>query len=135
MKSNAKDFEEALKVAKKARRLIRQLKKERFGSPAAIGLDDQIQHLVQPGYWEHFKSTPKKPMYYRVFEMKPNVNYKETSHMYQVKYAAEYGLMKRRGGHRELLGKDGFLTPIDRKRYKGPRFRYVGQRCPRKNSA
>ena len=99
----------------------------------ALQLDSRIRRQVRPGYYEHFKSSPQKPMFYQVFEVLSHVNYSNYDHAYQVNYAAQYAPHKGKKTLRELLGKDGFLTPIWRDgEYIGPRFRYVGTTLPKK---
>lgn len=125
IKSDTQAYAEATAAARHAHGLIARLSGVPYGSPEALALDDKIRALVRPGVWEHFKSAPGAEKYYVVFDVQQHVNYELDSHRYQVSYASQYWPMIGRKALRELLGENGFLTPIWREgEYIGPRFVY-----------
>ncbi len=133
LKSSEAKYKRAKERADRTETLV-QKKLEAADVHAGLAVDARILRLIRPGYYEHFKSSPQKPMFYLVSEVLPHVNYRDTANAYQVKYAAQYKPHKGRTTLREMLGPDGFLTPIQRLEYNGPRFVYVGSRLPRKSS-
>jgi hypothetical protein len=130
LKSSIATFKRANRIAEKASRLIAERDQAGAQSKRGLHLDTRICKLVRPGYYEHFKSSPEKPMFYLVRDVQSHVNYQLHAHAYHVSYAAQYLPSAGRWALRELLGGDGFLTPIWRTEYKGPRFTYVGDTLP-----
>lgn len=100
-------------------------------SPALGDANDQFLRLtVAPGVYEHFKSTPTSRKYYAVFGVSRDVNESREPQNgnpfpYRVAYMALYPPHQLKFASRELLGPDGFLMPIDRENYTGPRFHLV----------
>jgi hypothetical protein len=132
LKSNETAYGMALKKAELAAQWVAA--RAQFGSASKEGLDCDTRIrslLVRPGYYEHFKSFKGDRKFYRVYRVLAHVNIQTGAHAYQVEYASLYGKQKNRRGLRELLGPDGFLTPIDRREYKGPRFVYRGIKRPK----
>ena len=132
LKSNEVAYGKSLAVAKLAEQWIAT--RAQFGPVSREGLacDARIRNLmVQPGYYEHFKSKRGDRKYYRVYGIRSQVNILKGPFAYQVDYASLYGPQKNRRGLRELVGRNGFLVPIDRPEYKGPRFVYRGIKRPK----
>ena len=94
-------------------------------------LDARIRALVPTGIYEHFKSTPESRKYYAVYGVAPGVN-DDRKHEYIVAYEALYPPHTGELSWRELIGRDGFLMPINRPEvpYRGPRFTLV-EACTR----
>src|SRR3954463_4846170 len=83
---------------------------------------------VPPGLYEHFKSVENDPKFYLVHSATAEVN-RSTG---VVTYASLYGDKAGVWTHRDLLRvADGFLSPIKRETYVGPRFRLIEKLTPR----
>jgi len=134
LRSNKSKYARANDKARTARVLLADQSEAGRGSAKALEIDNRLRQLVRPGYYEHFKSSVEKPMFYLVYEVLSHVNYQTHDHLYQVSYAALYPPHAGRKTLRELLGDDGFLTPIMRPEYVGPRFCYVGKKLPQRAS-
>lgn len=132
LRSSAKAYDKAATKAKRARDHVAHRAMYISNSPEALRLDDKIRALVRPGYYEHFRSSKKSPKFYRVYEVLPHVNVGRGHYAYQVRYAALYPPQAGRKALRELTGPSGFLTPIDRPEYKGPRFVWRGAKRPKR---
>lgn len=135
LRSSAKAYDKAAKKAKRARDHVVHRAMCLSNSPEAMRLDDKIRALVRSGYYEHFKSSKDKPKFYRVYEALSHVNVYRGHNAYHVRYAALYPPQAGRKALRELTGPDGFLTPIDRPEYKGPRFVWRGTKRPKRAKA
>ena len=120
--SNEEEYARALEIMTRAEEMIRERKEVGGSSERGRVLDHLIRQLVVSGYYEHFKSSDEKPMFYYVYGVLAHVNYPTTWDSYQVHYAAQYGVHKGTKVLRELLGPNGFLTPIKREGYTGARF-------------
>ena len=135
LKRNRKGYTAARIQARFLAALVKSYLTCPFGSPAALAIDRTIRRLLKPGYYEHFKSSPKNRKYYRVLGIEQTVTSKNWRTAYHVRYQSLYGPMRGRKGTRELLGKDGFFTPISRKVYTGPRFILVSVSKPKDSIA
>ena len=86
------------------------------------GIASEIARSVPPGLYEHWKSVEGNLKFYVVF----GAGVEQDVHIAFVSYAALYpphhGVLTSRNLVHEQYG---FLTPIDRKVYHGPRFRLV----------
>ncbi|KND52065.1 MAG: hypothetical protein ABA06_02255 [Parcubacteria bacterium C7867-001] len=123
-------FDEATRLESEAAFLVRKNmdnsrdKVER--SQETFALLKRIKAFVEPGWYEHFKSKPTDLKRYLVTGVEEQVN----TGMCTVRYIADYGLYKGEPAHRELVGPDSFLRPVDRTlddgtHYRGPRFRKI----------
>lgn len=90
--------------------------------------DTHIRNQVPTGIYEHFKSTPEESMFYAVLGVGRDVD----NGVYRVAYRALYPPHFGQIAFRQLVGKnpktganDGFLMPVDRAEYRGPRFQKV----------
>jgi hypothetical protein len=82
----------------------------------------RIQHSVPPGLYEHWKSEKGNPKFYVVY----GAGVEQDVHTPLVSYAALYPPHAGRLTYRNLIDEErGFLMPIDREVYKGPRFERV----------
>jgi hypothetical protein len=128
--SNELAYRAAWTEAKKIRLLVLKFRRSEIDSPEWFNLHRQITKSVKPGFYQHWKSGDGRPTYYRVDQMHLWSNAGNSSCTFHVSFVAMYG---RREGLRqacELLGKNGFLTPIRRAQYTGPRFVYAGAKVP-----
>ena len=98
-------------------------------SKPVTGIADlHIREEVPTGIYEHFKSKTDDAKFYAVYGVGRDVD----SGSYRVSYQALYGEHKGLMAFRQLVGRnpktrvhDGFLLPVDRGSYRGPRFRLV----------
>lgn len=95
---------------------------------ASRGTDEsahqRIRASVRPGLYEHWKSADRNLKYYVVF----GVGTEQDTHQPLVTYAALYRPHQGTMTFRHLFDEErGFLSPIDRTVYKGPRFEMI---CP-----
>jgi hypothetical protein len=93
---------------------------------SANGTDEAAERAVRDsvpqGLYEHWKSTERSLKYYIVLA----AGLEQDVHTPLVTYTALYKPHAGKWTHRNLLRKDrGFLSPIDRDSYKGPRFRFI----------
>ncbi|MBU6321631.1 MAG: DUF1653 domain-containing protein [Patescibacteria group bacterium] len=78
--------------------------------------------LVPSGIYEHFKSAEMAPKRYAVLGISFDVETMAPEIVYVPLYGAHHGVLMRRS----LLDEaDGFLAPVERPEYQGPRFRLV----------
>jgi hypothetical protein len=96
----------------------------------AFAVDEHVRSSVPMGIYEHFKSMPEDRKYYMVEEIGRFVD----NGPYLVSYRSLYGEYCGRLAHRQLVGVnpvngtlDGFLLPVDREGYQGPRFIMIEQ--------
>lgn len=90
--------------------------------------DEELGAWIPMGIWEHFKSVPDDPKFYAVQGAGRDVD----DGPYRAIYQALYGMHRGKVAFRQLIGPnpktgvlDGFLLPVDRESYRGPRFRLV----------
>ncbi len=81
-----------------------------------------VREAVSPGIYEHFKSTDEHPRQYAVF----GVSFDVESEAFSVVYAPLYGEHCGALLTRSLLDeREGFLVPVDKPGYVGPRFTLI----------
>lgn len=104
----------------------KKLRGERFlltpGSPEELRVDEKIRTLIRPGIWEHWKSTPEAPKFYRVYRALPNKEHVTGDYAYLVEWISLYPPNWRRRTVQAANGPDGFLTMIEKPNYQGPRY-------------
>jgi hypothetical protein len=121
LKSDRKAYDAAVLANAEIAKIIDSLK---MGDEAARTLAERLLcESIVPGIWEHFKSAEESQKLYAVFGVVPDVNGKFPP---MVVYAALYPPHAGRLVGRVLLHPDdGFLGPIDRSEYTGPRFKLL----------
>jgi hypothetical protein len=92
------------------------------GTPECLAHDKKIREAVKPGLYMYFESSRDKPKRYRVFHVLPRIQALNGQDIYFVECAALFGPHSGRRVLWPLLGLEGFLTPIEREDYTGPRF-------------
>ncbi len=119
MKPNKEQYNEALATRARAMEMHAAYVDSNGADPALLA---SILRFVQPGLYEHFKSAPDDLKFYIVLGAQMEVD----SHRPTVAYSSLYGA---RGGTlagRHLFDQEnGFLTPISRETYMGPRFKLI----------
>lgn len=124
--------EQALADERNALSIIASLARVRefaVGSPDYFEVYDRLKALVPPGIYELHKSTPEQVKQYAVFGFGDNT---ERQGEILVAYSALYPPHQGRWAFRPLVGKGGFLTPVERGgihpslgRYFVPRFKFI----------
>jgi hypothetical protein len=86
-------------------------------------IEAKIQNLVPSGIYEHFKSTDESPKRYAVFGVAEGTeDLREWVVVYSALYPPHYGKL----AWRPLIHPEcGFLVPVERDEYKGPRFTLI----------
>lgn len=119
-------YEDALARYRDIAQLIKAIRLDHIES--SIVTDQHIRESVPSGIYEHFKSTPENPKFYSVLGAGRDVDHGS----YRVGYWALYPPHTREFAFRQLVGPnpktrkhDGFLNPVKRAGYEGPRFRLV----------
>ncbi len=111
MRNPISDFTRAKRKYQEVQRLLDE-------NPNAA--TELIRCLVPPGIYVHFKSTPAQPKRYLVVGPQQDVDTDFWSVSYMALYAPHFGVLT----SRPLLSPaNGFLTPINRRKYRGKRFR------------
>jgi hypothetical protein len=120
-------YDEAFKLHRYYQELLREIVEEESN---ARQNEEILLNCVKSGVYEHFKSTPEKPMRYVVFWVERGVD----KGPFAVSYSALYRPLLGQHATRPLLSPEGeadpqkcngFLDPIDRLGYRGPRFTLV----------
>jgi hypothetical protein len=123
-------YEEALKLHRYYQSLYQEILQN---GPDAEQNVQILLTAVKPGLYEHFKSTQEKPMRYAVFWVARQVDDGSFFVNYAPLYLPRFGDQTLRRllspiGETDPQKCDGFLDPIDRASYRGPRFSLIEER-------